>query len=79
MLIIGGGPSYFDIAQRISPHVKGDILVSTIRPLPLLSSKNQRNLSTVKQFLPEEGEVSFSDGTIEYDTNIIILCTGYQY
>jgi Flavin-binding monooxygenase-like len=79
VLIIGGGPSYFDIAKRISPQVKGDILVSTIKPLSLLNSKNQQNLSTVKQFLSEKGDVSFTDGTIEHGIEMIILCTGYQY
>ncbi len=77
--MIGGGPSYFDIARRISPYVKGEILVSTNTPLLNLSSKNQRNLTKVENLLPKKRGVSFIDGAIEYDIDIILLCTAYQY
>lgn len=79
VLIVGGGPSYFDIAQRISSYVKGDIIVSTKAPLPMLSTKNQLNLSKPTNLLPMERGVKFEADEAQYDIDNIILCTGYRY
>ncbi|KUJ09939.1 uncharacterized protein LY89DRAFT_689834 [Mollisia scopiformis] len=79
VVIIGGGPSYFDIAKRISPYVKGDILISTKKRLPMLSSPNQRNVSSPMQLLLEERGVAFVNDEREHNIDIILLCTGYEY
>jgi hypothetical protein len=79
VLIIGGGPSYWDIAKHISPHVKGEPLVSTEAPIPKTSSDNQRNVPKVQHLLIEEKGVAFTDGRVETCIDILMLCTGYLY
>ncbi|KAF8850438.1 hypothetical protein BDZ45DRAFT_731566 [Acephala macrosclerotiorum] len=81
VLIIGGGSSYFDIGRRMTPHVKGKLLVSMREPqlLGQMSSPDHRNVSIPKTLFPKTRSVLFMDDSIEKDIDIIMLCTGYQY
>ena len=80
--MIGVGPSYFDISTRISPYVKGNILVSTRKALErqnMSAAPNQRNVRSVHRLIPNQRGVMFADFKTENHIDIIILCTGYEY
>lgn len=79
VLIIGGGPSYWDIAQRIAPHAKGNLLVSTNNNLEPLSSDNQRNVPKVVNLLPKNSAIYFADGSRESDIDIILFCKSISW
>ncbi|KAI6708512.1 thiol-specific monooxygenase [Diplocarpon mali] len=79
VLIVGGGPSYWDTAQEISAVCEGEVLVSVRRPGVLrLSSGNQRQVPEVIYVSAESNTVLFRSGrTAQVD--VIFLCTGYTY
>lgn len=80
-MIIGGGPSYWDIALRIAPKVKGNLIVATRKPLSPMSSANQKNVSEVTSLCPMFRSATFTAAADapEYNIDTIILCTGYRY
>ncbi|CZR67452.1 uncharacterized protein PAC_17351 [Phialocephala subalpina] len=82
VLIIGGGPSYFDIGKRIAPCVKGKLLVSTRKPMlrgQISNPDRHRNISDVKFLNPKLRSISFINDATENNIDIILLCTGYEY
>ncbi|PBP27153.1 thiol-specific monooxygenase [Diplocarpon rosae] len=79
VLVVGGGPSYWDLAKEISGVSRGEVLVSVRSPSPLqLSSANQRQVSPVRSIDAGSPRVRFTSGP-PARIDIILLCTGYTY
>ncbi|PBP24801.1 thiol-specific monooxygenase [Diplocarpon rosae] len=79
VLVVGGGPSYWDMAKEISGVSRGKVLVSVRAPGPLqLSSTNQRQVSPVRSIDAGSSRVRFTSGP-PARIDIILLCTGYTY
>ncbi|PVH81033.1 FAD/NAD(P)-binding domain-containing protein [Cadophora sp. DSE1049] len=85
VLIVGNGPSYWDMAKDISEVCEGEVLVSTRKNerIPLSSGK-QRQVSEVLRIasFPNHSLVIFKSGAFyqsSTEVDVILLCTGYQY
>jgi hypothetical protein len=79
VLIIGSGPSSVDIAKRIGPFVKDLLISTTTGKLDRASSPNQRIFGKVQYLLLQERGVAFGNSSYEFNIDIVLLCTGYQY
>ncbi|CZS97226.1 uncharacterized protein RAG0_06392 [Rhynchosporium agropyri] len=83
VLVVGSGPSYWDMSQEISKVCKGDLLVSVKQDEAIvLSSKKQRQVSEVSWISKASKLVLFKGGKnsiAPQDIDIILLCTGYLY
>ena len=81
VLVVGAGPSYFDIVRKMSEHVTGGVIISTRRPLEpgAISISNQRNVPRISGLRIKNRSVCFEDSTIEGNIDTILLCTGEEY
>ncbi|KAL2060914.1 hypothetical protein VTL71DRAFT_8966 [Oculimacula yallundae] len=81
VLIVGGGPSYWDMSREIVKVSSGRVLVSIRSANPfVLSSAKQTRVSQVASF--QGNTVSFETGEYHVaprNVDIILLCTGYLY
>lgn len=79
VLVVGGGPSAFDIGNQISQVCKGPLLNSVRSPVARVAKSAKDEVPEITEFLPDERGVRFKDGRVEKDIDAIVYCTGYLY
>ncbi|TVY81335.1 Flavin-containing monooxygenase FMO GS-OX4 [Lachnellula suecica] len=82
VLIVGKGPSYWDMSIAISKVSDGPVLVSVRDPdnkfVPSQGPASQRVVSEVAKLSAANRKVEFVSNP-EEEVDIILLCTGYTY
>ncbi|TVY44217.1 Thiol-specific monooxygenase [Lachnellula subtilissima] len=78
VLIVGGGPSYWDMSSAIAEMSGAQVFVSVRNEPFVLSSLNQQKVPEVRSVSTRGKKVYFVGGK-ELEVDIILLCTGYLY
>ncbi|ODV96346.1 hypothetical protein PACTADRAFT_49703 [Pachysolen tannophilus NRRL Y-2460] len=85
VLFVGNSISGVSLIQYAFPVAK-EVLVSRRGPhiaFPwvndAIASNGIKLKPTIEKFLPKENAILFSDGTKEYDVDLVVFATGYHY
>ncbi|GMJ09274.1 hypothetical protein like AT1G62620 [Hibiscus trionum] len=80
VVLIGNGPSAFDIVREISPLAKQVHQAIRSPGFRLIKLQNYDNLwqHSMIRCAHKDGKVEFQDGSV-VDADVIIHCTGYKY
>ncbi|KAL9036521.1 MAG: hypothetical protein Q9214_006097 [Letrouitia sp. 1 TL-2023] len=77
---LANGLSAADIGHQISAVRQHPLLAAQINESPYhIDESTTRDHSMLMLLSPEDRTARFADGSIEYDIDMIILCTGYAY
>ncbi|KAI1498036.1 putative flavin dependent monooxygenase [Biscogniauxia marginata] len=81
VVIVGNSASGIDLSAQISTVCQKPIIVSEkIKPVAVVEEKPWAKLvPEIKEFLPAERAVKFSDGSLEKNIDAVVFCTGYFY
>ncbi|KAL0960022.1 hypothetical protein HGRIS_011670 [Hohenbuehelia grisea] len=76
VLVVGAGPSGSDISAELRGRVK-----SVLHSVPGSTNQEGRSFSVKPRVvrLGPHGTVEFADGSMEYDVDLCIFATGYQF
>ncbi|KAH8805945.1 flavin dependent monooxygenase-like protein [Xylogone sp. PMI_703] len=79
VIVVGGGPSAFDIGNQISRVCKSPLLNSVLSPMAHVAGSDKEEVPEIVEFLSDGAGVRFKNGRIEKDIDAVVYCTGYLY
>lgn len=80
VLLVGGGPSAADMSQQIGAVCQHPLVVAQIEKSPYhVDQPYTTEHPGLVAVNPHERSARFEDGSVEYNIDAIVLCTGYAH
>jgi cation diffusion facilitator CzcD-associated flavoprotein CzcO len=78
VLIVGNGPSGWDITERVA-QVASSVVVSVRRLPTTVNPGASRAVGLIEKYDWETRSISFHEGDVMHDVDVVVYCTGYQF